>query len=236
MHLMSMGRQTRDGPTPSALQQVRARKRSAFAASGFTCPCRAKVAEVCAVKAVVRGAVVHRCTSISVGWMRAAVVTVLVALAFPVAAAHVEVQGGRSYMDGFASNALFVEGVFAEHRIGNSRFSWSPDVALGWIDGRDLARFRDSRYSTQDAVWLLAGGARFHYGSANDWYRPLFFGAQLALQTGRTLALSSGYEFVSTLGWQGQRFSFQLRHISNAGLHDPNRGETMALVGVGFDL
>lgn len=172
-------------------------------------------------------------------WFRAVLMTMMVLLAAPpfsAEAARVEVQGGRSYMDGFASHALFVEAVFADHRLGDSRFSWSPDVTAGWIDSRDLARYRGDPYGTQDAVWLLAGGARFHYGAANDWYRSLFFGAQLALQSGRTLALSSAYEFVSTLGWQGQRFSLQLRHVSNAGLHGPNRGETMALIGVGFDL
>lgn len=160
----------------------------------------------------------------------------LVSLAFPAAAAHLEIQGGRSYMDSYAANTVFVEGVFDEHRLGDTRFSWSPDVSLGWIDGRAIARFDGSRYSTRDQVWVLAGGARIHYGDANDWYRSLFFSFQPALQTGRTQALSTPYEFVSTLGWQGRRFSVQVRHISNGNLHHPNRGETMALVGVGFDL
>ena len=66
--------------------------------------------------------------------------------------------------------------------------------------------------------------------------RGLFLSVQPALQSGRTQALSSGYEFVSTLGWQGRHVSVQIRHVSNAGLHAPNRGETMALLGVGFDL
>ncbi len=160
----------------------------------------------------------------------------LAACSFPAAAAHLELQGGRSYMDSHATNAAFVEGVFDEHRIGNSRFSWSPDVSLGWIGGRDVARYRASRYSTHDDVWLLAGGARLHYGDSGDWYHPLFVSFQPAVQTGRTQALSSGYEFVSSLGWQGRHVSIQIRHVSNGGLHKPNRGETMALLGVGFDL
>lgn len=166
--------------------------------------------------------------------MRAAALPVLLALAAPAAATQVEVEGGRSYMDSYAANTVFVEAVFPQHAIGDGRLSWSPDVSLGWIDGRNLARYRGNRYSTRNAVWLAAGGARFHYGEVGDWYRSLFFSEQLALQTPRTLALSSNYEFVSTLGWQGRVFSVQLRHVSNAGLHDPNRGETMLLVGVGF--
>jgi hypothetical protein len=159
----------------------------------------------------------------------------LASLAFSATAARLEIQGGRSYMDSYATNTVFVEGVFNEYRIGDSRFSWSPDVSLGWLDGRNIARFDGGRYTTRDQIWLLAGGARLHYGEADDWYRPLFLSFQPALHTGRTQALSTPYEFVSTLGWQGRRFSLQVRHISNGNLHHPNRGETMALVGVAFN-
>ena len=157
-------------------------------------------------------------------------------LAFPAAAQHVEVQVGRSYMDNVGSTTVFVEGVLSERRMGQTSFTWAPDVSLGWIDGRDISRFRHNRYDTRRSVALVAAGARFHYGAEGDWYQPLFFSFQPALVTGRTQALSTPYEFVSTLGWQGRRFSFQIRHISNGNLHTPNRGETMALVGVGFDL
>jgi len=160
----------------------------------------------------------------------------LFSMALPAAAARLEVQIGRSYMDRYATNTVFVEGVFDEHRLGDSRFSWSPDVSLGWLDGRAIARYDGGRYTTRDQVWALAGGARLHYGDDSDWYRSLFFSFQPALQTGRTQALSTPYEFVSTLGWQGRRFSVQVRHISNGNLHHPNRGETMALLGVAFDL
>jgi hypothetical protein len=159
----------------------------------------------------------------------------LASLAFSATAARLEIQGGRSYMDSYATNTVFVEGVFNEYRIGDSRFSWSPDVSLGWLDGRNIARFDGGRYTTRDQIWLVAGGARLHYGDAGDWYRPLFLSFQPALHTGRTQALSTPYEFVSTLGWQGRRFSVQVRHISNGNLHHPNRGETMALVGVAFN-
>jgi hypothetical protein len=36
------------------------------------------------------------------------------------------------------------------------------------------------------------------------------------------------------LGWQGKHFSVQVRHISNGGFHEPNRGETMGLIGFAF--
>lgn len=170
------------------------------------------------------------------GWLRAAMLTALVALAFPAAAAHVEVQAGRSYMDSFGANAFFAESLFTDHRFGGSHLTWAPDVSAGWIEGRDIARYRGSFRGTRESIWLLAAGARFHYGESGDWYQPLFFSFQPALQSGRSMALSGSLEFVSTLGWQGRRFSLQVRHVSDGGLRDPNRGETMVLLGVGFDL
>lgn len=167
--------------------------------------------------------------------MRLMTLVVLAAISGTATAGRLEVEGGRSYMDSRPTSVLFVESVFSDHPLGDSGLTWSPDVSLGWIDGRELSRYNGARYTPHDDVWLVAGGARFHLGAAGGWYRSLFFSEQLALQTRRTLALSSDYEFVSTLGWQGRHFSFQLRHISNAGLHGPNRGETMALVGLGFD-
>jgi len=167
---------------------------------------------------------------------RGALTLLLATAALPAAAAHLEVQGGRSYMDDHGANAVFVEATFAPHTVGNSRLDWSPDVSAGWIDGREVRRYRDAEFTTRPSVALLAAGARFHYGVPDAWYRPLFLSFQLAGINHTTQALSSHYQFVSTLGWQGEHLSFQLRHISNGGLNGPNRGETMALVGVGFDL
>jgi hypothetical protein len=149
-------------------------------------------------------------------------------------AAQLSVEGGRSYMDSHPATVLFVEGVFASHPLGGSRITWAPDVSLGWIGGRRLHRYDGARYTPRDAVWLAAAGIRLQPAATDAWYRHLFFSEQLAVQNRHSLALSSDYEFVSSVGWQGEHFSFQLRHISNAGLHGPNRGETMALLGIGF--
>jgi len=154
--------------------------------------------------------------------------------ALPAAAARWEFQAGRSYMDSYGANTAFIEAVFAPHPIGDTRFSWAPDVSIGWIDGRDVARYNGHRYTTGDSIALLAGGVRLYAGDGDEWSRRFFLALQPVLHTGRTQALSSVYEFATTLGWQGRRFSVQIRHISNASLHEPNRGETMALVGVAF--
>jgi hypothetical protein len=151
------------------------------------------------------------------------------------AAPRIELQWGRSYSSSRGAATVFAEGVFTERSIGSTRFTWAPDLSAGWIDGRaSLSRrhHHRHRYSTTDSIWLVAAGARLRYGSRGDWYHHLFFSFQPALHAGRTRALSSAYEFVSTLGWQAQRFSIQVRHVSNGSLHEPNCGETMVLLGV----
>ncbi len=158
----------------------------------------------------------------------------LLAASMPAAATtQVTIEGARSYMDSHGTNAAFVEAVFPEHALGQ-RFSWAPDVTAGWIDGRDIAKYRDNKYGTRSSVALLAAGARFSYGDEHDWYRPYFFSFQVAGTNHTTMALSSHYQFVSTLGWQASHFMAAIRHISNGSLSGPNRGETMGLVGVTF--
>lgn len=154
--------------------------------------------------------------------------------ALPAMAARFELQVGRSYMDSYGTNAAFGEVIFDANQIGSSNFTWAPDVTAGWIEGRNLTRYNHDRYTTRDDVGLVAGGVRIHYGPASSWYQPFFFSFQPAVHTGRTEALSSVYEFASALGYQGNHWSVEVRHISNGGFHDPNRGETMALVGIAF--
>lgn len=170
-------------------------------------------------------------------FMRSLAAVVFVAIAWPAHAARFELQLGRSYMESYGANTVFLEGVFAEHPLGNLGLTWSPDASLGWIDGRDVAheehyRYSNRSYSARPEAWIGAGGVRLRFADENAWYRPLFFSFQPAVHGGRTLALSSSYEFVSTLGWQAKRWSVQVRHISNGDLHVPNRGETMLLLGV----
>ena len=152
---------------------------------------------------------------------------------------QLSVEGGLSYMGRYytvkqSAPVIFIEVVFDEHRIGRSRFSWSPDVMGGWMDGRDFDRYDTKTFTTRDHIWLVAAGVRLHYGDADAWYRPLFFSFQPTLHTGRTPGLSSAYEFTETLGWQARHWMVGVRHISNGFLHQPNLGETMFIVGVTF--
>lgn len=161
----------------------------------------------------------------------------LIFIAVPASAAtRLEVQLANSYMDQHAGNAAFVEAVLAPHSLGGTRYRWSPDLSVGWIEGRNLPRYDHSRYATRSSVALIAAGVRMQRGDAGDWYQPVFLSFQLAAINHTTQALSSHYQFVSTLGWQAKHFSVALRHISDGGLRGPNRGETMVVAGLAFDI
>ncbi len=147
---------------------------------------------------------------------------------------RVELQGGPSYMDTHGITAVFVEVMGDQRSVSGSTINWQPVVSLGWIDKRGLPNHLGGSDKVASDTKIAAAGARIHLGTANSWYQPLFLGFELAYNQHSTCALSSHYEFMSTLGWQGRHFSLQLRHLSNGGLHDPNRGETMVLVGIGF--
>lgn len=138
------------------------------------------------------------------------------------AGARWEIMAGRSHtLNSLWTSAAFVERLGDEHALGP--FTWKPELGLGFIQSRSTARAR-----LDHDVGLIALGARVHL-----WH-GLFVSEQAALVLGRTDALSSGGEFVSSLGWQGPRWVLMLRHISNADLHKPNHGETMLLAGVAF--
>jgi hypothetical protein len=104
------------------------------------------------------------------------------------------------------------------------KIQWAPAFALGYFAARPDVR--DVRLDND--VWVGAAGARAYL------WRRLFFGFEFATTAGKTDALSTPYEFVSSLGWQGDHWQLIARHISNGDFHEPNHGETMVLVGVAF--
>jgi hypothetical protein len=139
------------------------------------------------------------------------------------AAARVEISAGRSV----TIRHDWTDTAFVEW-IGNARpwwkLAWAPAVSLGHFDARpDLPGER-----LDHGVWVGAAGVRLYL------WRGAFFGFQVGATDGKTDALSTPYEFVSTLGWQGQHWQLMARHISNGDFHEPNHGETMLLAGVGF--
>ncbi|MBU6415626.1 MAG: lipid A 3-O-deacylase [Xanthomonadaceae bacterium] len=103
------------------------------------------------------------------------------------------------------------------------RLAWAPAFGLGRFSARDTVAER-----LNHTVWVGAGGGRLYL------WRGAFFGFQVAATHGKTDALSSTAEFVSSLGWKGRHWQILVRHISNGDLHKPNHGETMLLAGFAF--
>ncbi|WP_113065529.1 lipid A 3-O-deacylase [Oleiagrimonas sp. MCCC 1A03011] len=144
-------------------------------------------------------------------------------------AAHASDQGttvaisvGRSATSGHRwTNVGFVDITTSTHDFHGVH--WKPAYALGWIDGRSMHTER-----LDHNVVVGAAGVRLV-----DWWRGAFFSFQLGVAGGRTDALSSSEQFVSSLGWQGHRWQIMLRHISNGDFFGgKNLGETMVLVGI----
>jgi len=142
----------------------------------------------------------------------------------PARAADISITAGRSVTSGGRwTTSAFVNA-------GGKTYDWKglhlqPVGTVGWVQGRDTPHD-----NLDHDVFVAGGGVRL----ANLWHRA-FFSFQLGVAGGRTDALSSAGQFISTLGWQGDHWVFMLRHISNGRIfHGKNLGETMALVGVTF--
>jgi hypothetical protein len=139
-------------------------------------------------------------------------------------AAEVDLLGGASATAGVRwTPAFFVHAAGSPADDGHAH--WEPVVSVGGIGSRQV-----TGENFDHTVFLAAAGAR--YGGSNG----LFFSEQIAATNTRTDALSSRFEFMTSLGWQHGHFIALVRHISNAHLLGGGRnlGETMALVGVRF--
>ncbi|HEY0179097.1 MAG TPA: hypothetical protein VGC30_05635 [Dokdonella sp.] len=151
---------------------------------------------------------------------------VLAAAVLPDAAhaASVHVLAGPTTTSSFRWTAALFADVTGDTRDWGP-LRWQPAASLGWI-----APHHTHEESLDHDV--VVGGAGFRLV---DWWRGAFFGFEVAAAGGRTDALSSAVQFISTLGWQGDRYEFMVRHISDGSLFGgKNLGESMLLVGVRF--
>jgi hypothetical protein len=108
----------------------------------------------------------------------------------------------------------------------DGRWHIEPIGSVGWLDGRST-----HKDNLDHAVFLAAGGARI-VTPGQHW----FASEQLAATSTRTDALSSRFEFMTSVGWQDGHFVVLLRHVSDGRLigGGKNLGETMLLAGVKF--
>src|SRR3954454_1775379 len=102
---------------------------------------------------------------------------------------------------------------------------WQPVATLGFIGSR-----KDGNDDLEHDVAIVGGGVRLV-----DWWGGAFVGFEAAYVNQRTGALSSHEQFITSLGWRGERLIVMVRHISNGDIFGGrNLGETMVLAGVAF--
>jgi hypothetical protein len=134
------------------------------------------------------------------------------------------VAGPSATSSGRTTAALFASafGTSAD----DNRAHVEPIGTLGRIDSRSSSP-RDMDHQ----VFLAGGGVRI-LAANHHW----FVSEQIAVASARTDALSSRFEFMTSVGWQHGHFIALLQHISNGHLlgGGENLGETMLLAGVRF--
>lgn len=146
------------------------------------------------------------------------------AVSIPAAAADVHlVAGGSMTTSSRWTHVAFVDVA------GSTRnwrgIHWQPVATVGWINGRNT-HLDDLNHD----VFVGGAGVRLV-----DWWRGAFFSFQLGAAAGRTDAISSAGQFISSLGWQGEHYVVMVRHISNGRIYGgKNLGETMLMAGVRF--
>jgi len=97
------------------------------------------------------------------------------------------------------------------------------DIGAIYLRGR-----AHSRYNNAATVRLVHAGLRYERRNG------LTAGFGIGVQHGKTDALSGDPQFISSIGWRWERVSLLFRHISNAGLHNPNEGENILQLGWQF--
>ncbi|TAN08983.1 MAG: hypothetical protein EPN38_00295 [Rhodanobacteraceae bacterium] len=108
----------------------------------------------------------------------------------------------------------------------DGRIHVEPIGSIGWIASRST-----HVDNLHHQVFLAGGGVRI-LAPNHHW----FVSEQVAATSTRTNALSSRFEFMTSVGWQRGHFIAMLRHISDGHLigGGRNMGETMLLAGVRF--
>lgn len=145
----------------------------------------------------------------------------LPAQAFP----HVSLVAGRSATTEHRWTTSAFLNLGLDHGFSCHGLHFQPVGTLGWIKGRPAGR-----ENLDHTVYVAGAGLRLVH-----WWHGAFASFQLGVTDGRTDALSSPGEFISSLGWMGRHWVVMVRHISNGNMFPgKNLGETMFLAGIRF--
>lgn len=155
------------------------------------------------------------------------VVMACLSACMPAWATGFDLTAGPSVTASERTTAAVFASVFGE-RPDDSRTQLEPIGTLGWINSRDT-RTDDLGHE----VFVAGAGVRI-LAANHHW----FVSEQLAATSTRTDALSSRFEFMTSVGWQYAHLVVMVRHISNGHLigGGKNIGETILLAGVRWSL
>lgn len=143
-------------------------------------------------------------------------------------AGEFEVLGGASYNAQEGTTSAGWLHYVGERPSGSAGNRWQPQFMLvgGALSSRDAPGY--------DTQALLGGGVRLRHVDAAGSPSPWFAEGLLLSNSRSTPALSGHVQFGTGIGYEIGRYRLVLRHISNAGLKEPNGGETMLLFGAAF--
>ena len=174
---------------------------------------------------------------------RVALISAAIAIATPVLAQEAGVETASTGFRAWRSRVL--DGHLALGAGTTYQYDGSKGTELGvasWTSSDDHYEFAAFRFLTpqrkrSDALaepnWVLEASRRWrlHWRLIDHSGLDLFFGAGAAYKTKTDDLNGSNWNFAEQLGWRfpqqanGGRVEFALRHVSNAGLKKPNRGE-----------
>ena len=161
--------------------------------------------------------------------IRSILLVLAVLAASPVQAADLSFESGPSWSgkSGLGStHAGFIQVASDRGFITlRDRIQVNPVVTFGVVASRDES------IDCRD-VWLVGAGARIKRAARNPGY--WFWESQVFFASKDTPSLSGHLQFGNGIGYAHRAWELKVRHISNAGLHEPNHGETMLLVGYRF--
>jgi len=121
----------------------------------------------------------------------------------------------------------FFDEVEGEHSFGGV-MSWLTDEPQPWEVAVGYIADRKDFTADEDVFWVA--------GSRRLVFRRWFASAGVALTTADddNEILSGTFQFYTGFGWQGEKWTFSFRHLSNAGTNGRNRGETFLVVAYAF--
>lgn len=144
-------------------------------------------------------------------------------------AAEFAIEAGQSWSgkSGLGTtHAGFIQiGSGHRHPLLRGKLQIQPVVTAGFVAGRGQGIHR------RDA-WLAGAGLRVTRPGhgRRHWFCESF----VLASSGDTPSLSGHLQFANGFGYAHGSWEVKARHISNAGLHEPNHGETMLLMGYRF--